>query len=99
MTARANLMWKGLLFFDQDSLEEDNYLLKRCVKCGAEPGDGCVKKSGDPTNIHAKRKMVAWDESEELWVLRRANRRRWRGIQKEMLRAMIEIGTADQEQA
>jgi len=99
MTARANLMWKGLLFFDQHSLEGDNYLLKRCVKCDSEPGDGCVNSNGLPTNIHAKRRMVSWDEPEELWALRRANRRRWRGIQKEMLRAMIEIGRANLEQA
>ena len=98
MTARSNIMYRGLPSYDNERFTEQHALLKQCATCGAEPGNRCATGKGVPTATHAPRKAISWNEPNELWVERRQWRQEWRRIQKEMLRAMILIGTNDLQQ-
>ena len=100
-TARANLMFRGLRNYDQSNLTDEQFLMKPCPlsNCQAGVGDQCTMPNGTPrpAGMHVKRRSVNWSEPDDFWLLRQENRQRWRRIQKTMLRAMIRVGTINQE--
>jgi len=100
-TARANMMYKGLRNYDHSNLTEEEFRMKPCpvTSCHAGEGAHCTMPDGNlrAAGMHLKRKSVHWNEPDDFWILRQANRQRWRKIQKTMLRAMIRVGATIQE--
>ncbi|MDC0528263.1 hypothetical protein OAO11_04115 [Candidatus Poseidoniaceae archaeon] len=96
-TARANMMYRGLRNYDHSNISDEEFLMKPCPvpSCHAGEGDQCTMPNGTlrAAGMHVKRKSVHWNEPDNFWILRQANRQRWRKIQKTMLRALIQVGT------
>lgn len=91
-TARANLMYYGLGNYDRTNIPDNLSLLVACESkgCNAKIGQPCKTKSGAS---HATRKKLRYPEPKELREKRQENRKKWRKMQKAMLRAMISVGT------
>ena len=96
-TARANLMYYGLKSYTSTRISDE--LFTRYNACGrstclAKPGQPCRKNAnGDLADkAHPERKKLKWGEPDQIRQERMRCRKKWRRMQKAMIRALIMSG-------